>query len=273
MLRLAVIQSNPQFGNVDENLHRLRALVENVDADVFVFTELCSTGYFFQTRQEALSFGEDFQGPTVSFFKELAEQKQAVVHGGFVHRTDDHVYNASALVTPTVLNEPVVYHKTHLFYKEKHCFDQGNTGFLVHRDERRDCAFGLMICYDWRFPEAARSLMVQGADIALCPSNLVTDAWHKVMPARAIENKMYMAVANRWGTEMRGGEELLFKGLAAVHAYNGETLEMAKAEGDTVLVTEIYPQKTRDKSFNDLNDVQFDRRPDMYTALTEPVVR
>ncbi len=271
MLRLAVIQSNPQFGNIEFNLERLKTQVENVDADIFVFTELCSTGYFFQSRKEALSMSEENSGPTLQFFRELAEQKQAVVHGGFVRRVGEKVFNASALFTPESLHTPTFYHKTHLFYKEKQCFDPGDSGFVVHCDNRRDCTFGLMICYDWRFPEAARTLMVKGADIALCPSNLVTDAWHKVMPARAIENKMYMAVANRWGNEMRNGEELQFKGLSAIHSYNGETMEAAKPEGDTVIYTEIHPEKTRDKSFNALNDVQYDRRPDMYSALTEPV--
>jgi predicted amidohydrolase len=68
----------------------------------------------------------------------------------------------------------------------------------------------MMICYDWRFPEATRSLAHAGADLIVCPSNLVTNVWHKVMPARALENKVYLAVANRIGIESKGEEELFF---------------------------------------------------------------
>ncbi|MCP4689859.1 MAG: hypothetical protein GY859_17535, partial [Desulfobacterales bacterium] len=178
----------------------------------------------------------------------------------------DRLFNSCFVIRPGD-GETRVYRKTHLFYKERLCFDAGDTGFFVVEDVERDVRVGPMICYDWRFPESARVLALLGADLIVCPSNLVTDAWRIVMPTRAIENKVYVAVANRAGVEKRGEEALRFKGASAVYGYNGNALRSAGPEDDEVLTAEIFPGKTRDKSFNPLNDVLRDRRPGHYGPL------
>jgi predicted amidohydrolase len=91
------------------------------------------------------------------------------------------------------------------------------------------------------------------------------------MPARAIENNVYLAVANRAGLEKRRGEALRFKGNSAIYDYRGRQLKKAGKKKDEVLLAEIYPAKTRDKSFNPINDVLTDRQPQHYTALTKIV--
>ena len=125
-----------------------------------------------------------------------------------------------------------------------------------------------MICYDWRFPESARVLMLGGADMIVCPANLVTEAWQKVMPARAIENTVYLALANRAGREKRHNEQLTFQGKSAIYDISGRVLKTAGASGDEVLCCKIYPLRARDKAFNALNDVVSDRQPQYYKALT-----
>ena len=89
------------------------------------------------------------------------------------------------------------------------------------------------------------------------------------MPARAIENKVYLAVANRAGIEERSGEQLLFKGNSAIYGYNGKELRKAGPSGDEILTAEITPDKTRDKSLNSVNDVLNDRQPHHYRPLVE----
>lgn len=266
-LRLAVVQFSPLFGNPEENFRRLQTLSANIEADIIIFPELCTTGYFFQSRKESARYAEPANGPTSQFFRAIAEEKQALVIAGFVERDGDRLYNSALIIRP---EQPVadVYRKTHLFYKELFCFDEGDTGFFVVRDPVRNIAVGTMICYDWRFPEAARALTLGGAELIACPSNLVTDAWRLVMPARAIENKVYVAVANRAGTEIQGEEELLFKGNSAIYGYNGTEMAKAGPENDEVIYADILPHKTHDKSFNPINDVLRDRRPGHYTILT-----
>ncbi len=268
-LRLATVQFSPVFGDKEENFRRLKALSADIQADVIIYPELCTTGYFFQSRAESAGYAEPATGPTHEFFRDIASRKNALVVAGFVESDGEHIYNSILIIRPEE-SQPVVYRKTHLFYKERYCFDEGNTGFFVVHDTARNLRVGPMICYDWRFPEASRALALQGAELIVCPSNLVTDAWRLVMPARAIENKLYIAVANRAGSEQGGGEEVVFKGNSTVYGYNGAELAKAEPEGDVVLYADIEPGKTHDKSFNPLNDIMSDRRPEMYSMLTQP---
>lgn len=271
LLRLATVQFSPVFGDREENYRRLSALSAGINADIIVYPELCTTGYFFQSREEAALYAEPVRGSAHDFFRRIAVEKNALVVAGFAESAGDRIYNSVLLIRPEE-SEPIVYRKTHLFYKERYCFDEGDTGFFVVHDTARNIRVGPMICYDWRFPEASRALALQGAELIVCPSNLITDAWRLVMPARAIENKLYIAVANRAGCEQGGGEEVLFKGNSTVYGYNGAELARADAEHDVVLYTDIEPGKTHDKSFNPLNDILRDRRPEMYGALTQHAV-
>ena len=269
-LILAVVQFTPGFKEKEKNLSRMQELVEDVTADIIVFPELCTTGYFFLSRDEVNDVAEPVTGPSSDFFQEMARNKNAVVVAGFAERHQKNLYNSCLIVVPEVKN-PYLYRKTHLFYKEHACFDPGDTGFFVVEDKKRDVFIGPMVCYDWRFPESARVLTLLGADLIVCPANLVTEAWQRVMPARAIENNVYLAVANRAGLEKRKGEELRFKGNSAIYDFNGQEIKEAGEEKDEVLLAEIYPSKTRDKSFNAINDVLTDRQPQHYGPLTRIV--
>jgi predicted amidohydrolase len=268
-VKLATIQFTPELGEKEKNLSRIKALTDDLEADVIVLPELCTTGYFFLSREEVAEVAEPIDGLSGNFFQELAWQHNAIIVAGFAEKDHDRLYNACFVAIPGK-SAPLAYRKTHLFYKEQLCFDPGDTGFFVVEDAARDLRIGPMVCYDWRFPESARILTLLGADLIACPSNLITDAWRLVMPARAIENKIYLAVANRAGTESRDGEELLFKGNSTIYGYNGQEIQKAAPEGDEILTAEIFPAETRDKSFNAFNDVLKDRRPHLYQPLVEP---
>ena len=268
-LRLAVVQFSPRFGEVEANIAALEALLEPVRADIIVLPELCTTGYFFQSRDEAAQYAETVDGPSCDLFRRTAARNNAVVVAGFAERAGAQIFNSAVLIAPDEA-EARVYRKIHLFYREKFAFDVGDRPWFSVYNAARDVNIGMMVCYDWRFPEAARSLMLAGADLVVCPSNLVTEAWRRVMPARAIENKVYMAVANRAGTETRGGESLVFKGDSAIYGYNGDELACADPQSDVVIYADIAPAKTRDKSFNAFNDVRRDRVPAAYGALCRP---
>ena len=269
-LKLAVVQFTPRFGEKEKNLARMQQLVEDITADIIVLPELCTTGYFFLSREEVAKSAETVTGPSSAFFQDMACNKNAVVVAGFAERHQKHLYNACLVVVPEE-KKPYVYRKTHLFYKEKDCFDPGDTGFFVVADKMRDVYIGPMVCYDWRFPESARVLALLGADLIVCPANLITEAWRQVMPARAIENHVYLAVANRAGLEKRKGEELRFKGNSAIYDFSGREIKKAGEKENEVLLAEIYPSETRDKSFNPVNDVLADRQPQHYKPLTRIV--
>jgi predicted amidohydrolase len=214
--------------------------------------------------EESRSYAEPPDGATAAFFRAMAEKHDAMVIAGFAERDGENVYNSALVIAPNTPTQ--IYRKTHLFYKERHCFADGNTGFFVVPHHHLDAKVGVMICYDWRFPESARALGLKGADIIVCPSNLITNVWHIAMPARALENKVYVAVPNRAGEEIRGAEneKVKFTGRSVIYGFNGQELAKAGDEADEILAAEIDPAATRDKSFNPLNDIFRDRRVEMY---------
>jgi predicted amidohydrolase len=265
-LKVAVVQFTPLFGHKEENFNRIQRILDDAAADIIVLPELCTTGYFFVSRAEVAAVAERRTGKTFEFFYRQARRLDAVVIAGFAEQGQHGLYNSAMIVQPEH-TEPYVYRKTHLFYKERDCFDFGDSGFFVVEDKPRSIRIGCMICYDWRFPESARILSLLGADLIVCPANLVTDAWQRVMPARAIENKVYIAVANRAGSERRKAERMNFKGRSAIWDYDGIEMRTAGATGDAVLTVDVFPHRTRDKSFNSVNDVLQDRRPQHYAPL------
>lgn len=264
MLTLSTVQFAPIFGDKAANISRINGFIDSLQSDIIVFPELCTTGYFFQNPEEALAVAEPFAGETINALQHKATERSQTYVIGFAELGDDgNAYNSAVLIMPDA-NLTAVYRKTHLFYKEGKCFAMGNTGFFVIEDKERDVKIGVMICYDWRFPEAARSLALAGADLIVCPSNLVTDVWHIAMPARALENKVFLAVANRTGTETAGGEELVFKGESAIWGYNGKIMAKSGIDEESILTVTIDPAQTRNKSFNAFNNIFTDRRPEMY---------
>jgi predicted amidohydrolase len=251
------------FGNLDANTERIVTDIEQIDADVIVFPELATSGYFHLGHDEVTRIAEPLGGPTTQRIIDTATRTGKVVVCGFAERDGEKMYNA-ALIAGKGIAQPRVYRKTHLFYKETLGFTPGNSGFFTVYIEHLDCTIGTMICYDWRFPESARALALQGADLIVCPSNLVTHIWRMAMPVRAFENKVYLAVANRTGAEHNAGEDVAFNGQSAIYGYNGSVLADAPAEGDAIVIAELHPEQTRDKAFNSINDIFKDRREDMY---------
>jgi predicted amidohydrolase len=267
MLNISIVQFTPEFDNPTDNLQRIAGLLQGIASDIIVLPELCTTGYSFLSKEEAFAASEGPDGQGTAFFKQLANEYKAMVVAGFAEKSGDNAYNSALIALPG--GETKVYRKTHLFFREKQCFEEGDSGFFVMQHPLKDCKVGVMICNDWRYPEAARSLALLGADVIACPSNLVTDVWRIGMPARALENKVFVAVANRCGTETRQLEDastqsLTFTGGSVLYNYNGEVIEQAGRTGQRVITLQIDPLLTRDKSFNAFNDLLKDRRPGFY---------
>lgn len=267
IMRISIVQFTPAFCEIAYNLQQIKGLLYGLQTDLVVLPELSTTGYSFLTRDEAFDAAAEAQEQTLDFFRQTALQLKAVIVAGFAECDGGAVYNSALIALPG--GGIKIYRKTHLFFREKLCFSPGNSGFFVVEHPLLDCRIGVMVCNDWRYPEAARSLALLGADIIACPSNLVSQIWHIGMAARALENKVYLAVANRCGTEIRTlgeGEtqSLTFTGSSVLYNYTGELLEQAGKDEDRILTLEIDPLQTRDKFFNVYNDLLNDRRPELY---------
>jgi predicted amidohydrolase len=259
-MRAGVVQFQPEFGNVKRNLETLLSMVASEEADLFVLPELALSGYIFGSREEALSLSQGPGGEEFNGVAGLARDRSATIVLGFAERAGDRLYNSSIMVFPD--GTTCVYRKVQLFCDEKRIFDPGDKSPEVV--EIAGVRLGMMICFDWIFPEVARTLALKGADILCHSTNLVLPFCQDAMVTRCIENRVFALTSNRVGTERRAGQELTFTGRSQVVTPRGEILTRADVVGEGVFVVDIDPMLARNKAITDVNDVLGDRRPELY---------
>jgi len=142
-------------------------------------------------------------------------------------------------------------------------FSPGDTGFPVW--DIGMARIGILICFDWYYPESARTLALKGADILCHPSNLVLPHCPDSMVTRCLENRVFAITANRIGQEERGGKPpLRYIGKSEIVTPLGEILHRASPEQPELILCEIDIREARRKSLNPYNDLWKDRKPHLY---------
>lgn len=264
MLRVGFFQFHPRFGEISRNCDTVIAALAGVEADLMVLPELPFSGYYFQSREEAMDLAEDpADSQTVKRLVDLCRERDRHLVTGFTERAGKHCYNSALLIGPGGIEH--TYRKLHLFNEEKHWFDPGDTPLSVQTV--RGVKVGLMICFDWVFPEVARTLAVLGAEVICHPSNLVLSYCQDAMLTRCLENGVFAVTANRFGADVRPRGELTFTGQSQIAAPKGKQLHRARPDEQACVVVEIDPAAARDKHMTALNDVMADRRPAFYAPL------
>ncbi|MFC1853373.1 nitrilase-related carbon-nitrogen hydrolase [candidate division CSSED10-310 bacterium] len=259
-MKVGYIQNKPQFGRIENNLADIHTMLHEVSVDVLVLPELFASGYLFLDRDELSQYAETpWQGPSTTFLQELTTNLDSIVVGGFAEKCQGKLYNAAALVTPE--GQRRIYRKIHLFDQEKFIFDQSDSEFWVETPLGN---IGVMICFDWIFPEAARTLALMGADIIAHPSNLVLPHCPEAMKTRALENRVFTITANRIGTDQRDSQSLSFIGNSRIYSPSGEILAASDSDTAEMKGAEISISDARQKKITAHNDVLLDRRPDRY---------
>ncbi len=265
MLKIGFFQFRPLFGQVKRNVSTVVKALQNVDADVMVLPELCFTGYYFQNREETIALAETpGASSTIDALTTLCRTRDFYIVTGFAEKQKDKCFNSSLLIGP----EGIVhtYRKIHLFNEEKNWFDPGDTPLQVN--EVRGAKLGMMICFDWIFPEVTRTLAVLGADVICHPSNLVLSYCQQTMLSRSLENAVFSVTANRFGIDKRPQGQLRFTGKSQIVAPRGELLYRAPSQRSTLHVAEIDVHLARNKNITPLNPMMADRRPEFYAPLT-----
>jgi len=235
-----------------------------VECDLLVLPELFNTGYQFLSADEAKALAEEIpNGLTTARLMELAADRRMHLVAGLAERDGDRVFNSAVLVGPSGLVG--TYRKTHLFFEETLCFSPGDTGFPVF--DIGQAQVGLMVCFDWYYPESARTLALKGADIIAHPSNLVLPHCPDSMVTRCLENRVFAVTCNRIGSEERGGKKkLTYIGNSEVVTPEGKILQRAKPDQEKLAVVEIDPLEARDKKLTPYNDLLAGRRPELYSS-------
>ncbi len=266
-MRIGYLQMNPELGQVAQNLAKVERLIEGVQADLLVLPEMCTTGYLFLTREELMRVAEPvIGGRTTTFFQELAAKTNIHLVFGMVEQANGKLYNASVVVDPSG-KVHTTYRKLQLFLNEKDLFAPGDRQPFVHTVG--DAKIGQMICFDWIFPEVARCLAVEGADIICHSANLILPYAQGASITRAIENRVFFVVSNRVGKEERSGQRLEFTGRSQIVDPKGNVLVRSDAVSEEVRVVRADLALARDKLVTPRNHILKDRRAEMYGALTE----
>lgn len=261
-MRVGYFQFDPVFGAVARNLDYVSARLGQIDADLIVLPELFATGYQFVSQEEVFQLAEPVpDGATTKRLADMAASRGMTIVAGLPELDGRRCFNSAVVVGPNGFIG--CYRKTHLFFEETLWFTPGDSGFQVW--DIGMAKVGVMICFDWYYPESARTLALQGAEIIAHPSNLVLPHCPDSMVTRCLENRVFSVTANRIGSEARGGKErLTFIGMSEVVGPRGRILHRAPRETEDLTIVEIDPAEARIKALNDYNDLLRDRRPALY---------
>ncbi len=260
-MKIGFIQFEVLFGEKNHNLGTVSRLIEKEKADLWVLPELFNCGYIFNSQNELANLAEEIpDGETTRFLIALAKEFDTAIVAGIAEQHEGSFFNSAILVDANGFQGK--YRKIHLFDEEKFWFTPGDLPFQVW--DVGTAKIGVMICFDWIFPEAARTLALRGAEIICHPSNLVLPYCQNAMITRCLDNRVFAITANRIGTEERGGKKLTFTGASQIVGTKGEVLYRATKDREEIAVVEIDPNLAHDKMVTPNNHIFNDRRPEMY---------
>ena len=232
----------------------------DLPCDLYILPELANSGYRFKDKEEARTCAESISDS--KFIKQL--KKWAVGHNcyivtGLCEKEHDKLYNSSVLIGPQGVEG--IYRKLHLFMDEKGIFEPGNLGLPVFDTVLGK--IGMLVCFDWMFPEAWRAMALSGCQLIAHPSNLILPYCQRVVTSYALVNKCFIATTNRVGEE-RG---LQFTGHSVLASPNGDLLIDGSENNEGLYVAEIDIEQANDKHITSRNHVFNDRRIDVYGSL------
>jgi predicted amidohydrolase len=268
MTTLAAAQFDPHLGDTAYNLSHIQSLlIEAVqkDAQLVVFPECAITGYNFATLADARAVAEPVDGPSTTALVQTCREMNVHLIAGTLRAEGDKLYNSALLIGPGGVIG--VYDKTHLPLCGADKFTtHGDNGLNVY-----DTPFGkvgMLICYDLRFPEAARTLALRGADVIALPTNWPTGADTApefMVRARAFENRVFVVACNRVGQE----RDAAYIGRSCIAAPSGKHLADASPADEQVIYAEVNVEDARQKRLV-ITPGEFemdffkDRRPELY---------
>jgi predicted amidohydrolase len=273
-LRVAACQIDPKLGEVEANLERIgRAVADAAAAGAVlaVLPEAAVTGYAFGSPDEARPVARRASVVAPNVIAGMAELHRMTVICGTLEAQGEEVFNTALIATPD--GRRYSYRKMHLPYLGVDRFTTPGPD-APSVIEAGGIRIGVLICYDLRFPEAARMCALDGADLIALPTNWPVGVdFHPGIfaPARAAENHCYLLACDRVGTE-RG---TTFIGRSLLVDFDGHQLAVASDTKEELLVGEIDPEAARQTHVRRRPgehewDTMADRRPGLYRRLLEP---
>lgn len=224
-MKAVLAQLSPTLQDKAKNLKKLEKAVAKAEADLLLVGELYLTGYM--ARDAFAGLAEPIDGPSVKASLRIAKDHDTLVVFGMPERESGarRLYNTSVMVMPDgrVASYRKVYPANFGPFEEGLYFGRGDELTLVNTKLGK---IGLLVCYDSFFPELAKSYALKGADIlAIISAAPATSKpfFDRILPARAIENALYVLYANLVGTELN----IVFQGGTQAIGPRGEDLGRA----------------------------------------------
>lgn len=239
MAKIALAQFDSIINDVYENNMKMVRMIRKASdksADIIVFPELFSTGYNLDIIGDKIhDMACPADGDTIKLASSEAKLGNIHVIAPIAYTDENGIYN-SAVIIDNEGNLLNVYHKNNLWDKEQKYFKYGNHDYRVY--ETPFGKFGVIICYDVDFPETCRSLALAGAEIIFVPAAWATthrNLWDIYLPARALENTVFIAGVNRTGTE----GDVVYFGDSKVFDPTGELIARAGENTEEILYCEL----------------------------------
>ena len=265
----------------DKNVSNAEKLVRQAaseGAQIILIQELFESQYFCMDQKEELfELSKPFDNhPTITKFSELAKELKVVLPVSFFEKANRAHYNSVAIVDAdgSVLGK---YRKSHIpdgpGYQEKFYFNPGDTGFKVWNTKY--AKIGVGICWDQWFPEAARSMVLSGAELLLYPTAIggepeddgfdSSDMWQRAMIGHSASNQIPVIASNRIGTEKGIDIENYFYGRSFVTNHVGDKIAEGSRDKEEVLIGKINLSEA--ETLRNVWGVFRDRRPELYKGL------
>ena len=265
----------------DKNVSNAEKLVRQAaseGAQIILIQELFESQYFCMDQKEELfELSKPFDNhPTIKKFSELAKELKVVLPVSFFEKANRAHYNSVAIVDAdgSILGK---YRKSHIpdgpGYQEKFYFNPGDTGFKVWNTKY--AKIGVGICWDQWFPEAARSMVLSGAELLLYPTAIggepeddgfdSSDMWQRAMIGHSASNQIPVIASNRIGTEKGIDIENYFYGRSFVTNHVGDKIAEGSRDKEEVLIGKINLSEA--ESLRNVWGVFRDRRPELYKGL------
>jgi len=267
--------------DTDKNVSNAEKLVRQAaskGAQIILIQELFESQYFCMDQKEELfELSKPFDNhPTIKKFSELAKELKVVLPVSFFEKANRAHYNSVAIVDAdgNILGK---YRKSHIpdgpGYQEKFYFNPGDTGFKVWNTKY--AKIGVGICWDQWFPEAARSMVLNGAELLLYPTAIggepeddgfdSSNMWQRAMIGHSASNQIPVIASNRIGTEKGIDIENYFYGRSFVTNHVGDKIAEGSRDKEEVLVGKINLSEA--ETLRNVWGVFRDRRPELYKGL------
>ena len=266
-LNVAALQHSPLPNDLNKTLQQLSEYAQQAadnGAQVLMVPEASMTGYNIPLADmQAIAQADD--GELAGRVAELCIKHNLVIAYGFAEKAEDNFYNCVQVIDAAgkVCSK---YRKTHLWGDlDRTLFSAGAD--LAPLFSVGDWQVGLLICYDIEFPECARRLALEGADLLLVPTGLMKP-WREVaemvVPVRAYENQLYIAYTNYCGSE----GDLTYEGRSCIVGPDGK--DLARAESSTPALLSATLTKSAIANAKVALPYHRDRRPGLYTGIYKP---